>query len=213
MDWIGFGQSGRRPAPPFFDMGLWEGQLRLALDHIGSDRVGLVAHSIAAAIALRVAARDRRITKILTTGAMGAPFVVNACTRSVWTFPTTRAELRAALECLVYDRALITDAFIDDRFDVLQRGDYRDYFRAMFAGDKQRYVDASVVPDEMLGTVAADLLMIHGREDLAFPAASGTVALAPKLARADMWLLARCSHSVALEHPDKLVAAAEILFR
>lgn len=212
MDWIGFGSSGRRPSPPFFDIELWERQLRFVLDKIAGEAIGLVAHSLAAALALRVGANDKRITGILTTGAMGAPFPANEHTARVWTFPGTRAELRAALESLVYDRSLLTERFINDRFDHLQRGDYRSYFGAMFAGDKQQYIDAAIVPAELLRAIDADVLMLHGRDDLAFPAASGTFALAPQLPRADMWILARCSHSVALEYPDKVLGAAKVLF-
>ena len=213
MDWIGFGRSGRLARPPFFDPALWERQLRFVLDEIAADAVGVVAHSIAAAIALRVAADDERIRGILTTGAMGAPFPVNEYTRRVWSFPATRGDLRAALECLVYDRSLLTDAFVADRFDHLQRGDYASYFTSMFAGDKQQYVDAAVVPPDVLRAVAVDVLMLHGRDDVAFPAASGTIALAPRLSRADTWIVARCSHSIALEHPDKVIGAAAVLFR
>jgi 2-hydroxymuconate-semialdehyde hydrolase len=212
MDWIGFGGSGRREWPPFFDLSLWERQLRFALDRIASDAIGLLAHSIAASIAFRVAASDRRVTKILTTGAMGAPFAANDDTRRVWTFPATRADLRATLQCLVHDQAIVTEDFVQDRFDNLQRGDYRSYFSAMFAGDKQQYIDATMVPDQILKAVMAEVLMLHGRDDRPFPAATGTMALAPKLSRADMWILARCSHSVALEHPGKVLAAARMLF-
>jgi 2-hydroxymuconate-semialdehyde hydrolase len=212
MDWIGFGRSGRRPQPPFFDVAFWEKQLRFMLDAVGADTIGVIAHSLAAAIVLRVAAHDTRITHILTTGAMGAPFAVNEHTRRVWTVPHNRAEVRAALESLVYDHSLLTDPFIDNRVAQLQRGDHGSYFDAMFAGDKQQYVDASVISPDLLRKIGAEVLMLHGRDDVPFPA-SATMTLAQQLPRADMWLIAHCSHSIALEHPEKVVAAARILFR
>ncbi len=39
-----------------------------------------------------------------------------------------------------------------------------------------------------------------------------TLALAASLRQADVTLLAHCSHSIALEFPEKLLAAAVLLF-
>jgi hypothetical protein len=39
-----------------------------------------------------------------------------------------------------------------------------------------------------------------------------TMAVAPHLPRADLRILARCGQSVALKHPDKVVASARIMF-
>ncbi len=56
------------------------------------------------------------------------------------------------------------------------------------------------------------MTMLHGRNDVAFPAAI-SLALAEQLPQADVMLIARCSHSVAMEHPDKLLSAALALFK
>jgi 2-hydroxymuconate-semialdehyde hydrolase len=212
MDWIGFGASGRLGTPPFFDLALWEQQVRFALERIAADRVGILAHSLGAAVALRVAATDRRVVKLLTTGAMGAPFSANEYTRSTWTFPASPEALRRTMEMLVYDRSLLTDEFIANRFENLQRGAYQAYFSSMFEGSPQQYVDAAVVPEAMLATVQAEVLMMHGRDDVAFPVATTTI-LTGKIRQADAWILGRCRHSVALEYPEKVLAAAHVLFR
>jgi len=212
MDWIGFGASGRLAAPPFFDMALWERQVRFALARMPGDRVGILAHSLAAAVALRVAATERRVAKLLTTGAMGAHFPANERTQATWTFPSSREALRATLQGLVYDPSLITEDFVANRFENLQRGDYRAHFSSMFAGPPQAYVDAAVVPEAALAAVDADVLMMHGRDDIAFPA-STTTTLARKVPAADVWMVSRCSHSIAVEYPDKVLAAAQVLFR
>ena len=53
--------------------------------------------------------------------------------------------------------------------------------------------------------------MLHGRDDVAFPP-EVTLKLAAKLPQADVCLLARCSHSVAMEHPDVVLTTAQRLF-
>ncbi len=212
MDLIGFGRSDRKPETPYFDMDLWLGQCRAMLDRIGSSSVGIIGHSISGALALRLAASDPRITKVLTTGAMGASFTVNEHTIRTWTFPNNRDELRRAAESLVYDKSLIDDAYIENRENVLFDGEYESYFSTLFNGDKQQYVDAAIISDEELAKISCDVMMLHGRDDLGFPAESLTLPISRSIAKADATVIGRCSHSIAMEHPAKLIGAADVLF-
>lgn len=193
-------------------MNLWDRQLSFALERLPGDRVGIVAHSLAAVFALRAAASTPRVTKLLTTGAMGTHFVANEHLNRIWTFPDTPEALRTALECLVFDRAVITDDFVQERFTNLQRGDYREYFSSMFEGDKQQYVDESALDPSILRKITADVLMLHGRDDLPIPFEDTSLVMARSIRNADVWIVAECGHSPALEQPDKLLAAAQLLF-
>lgn len=211
MDLIGFGKSDRRPHRPYFDIDVWVAQCRAMIDAMGAPEVGILGHSISGAIALKVAAIDPRVRAVLTTGTMGAPFVANEGTVRTWSFPKNRAELRAAAEGLIYDTSIIDEAYLDNREAVLFAGDYEKYFGEMFGGDKQQYVDAAVLAPEELANVRCPVTMMHGRNDTAFPM-TGTLVVAESLPTADVILLAKCSHSIAMEHPEKLIAAAELLF-
>ncbi len=213
MDLVGFGLSGRKPQPPYFDIELWLRQCRAMLEHVGAGRVGIIGHSISGALALRLAASDRRIAKVLTTGCMGARFAVNAYTERTWTFPKNREELRLAAECLVYDKSLIDDAYLENRAKVLFDGEYETYFSALFDGDKQQYIDATVIQPDELSNIACDVAMLHGRDDPGFPAELLTLTLSRSMPKADVTLIGRCSHSIAMEHPAKLISTAELLFR
>src|SRR5690606_29293281 len=73
-DMIGFGKSGRKPAAPYFDYGLWLRQAISILECIPQQRVGVIAHSLSASIGLTMAADHPRVAGIMTTGAMGARF-------------------------------------------------------------------------------------------------------------------------------------------
>lgn len=212
MDLIGFGLSGRRLAPPFFDIAFWQRQCQAMLDLIPGESVGILGHSLSGALALKLTAADPRITRTMTTGSMGAAFAVNQDTSRCWTFPADRAALRATAEVLIHDHTHITEAYIDNRVKTLfEDTDYRAYFTAMFAGDHTRFAAAAELSAAELTRVNTPVTMLHGRNDTAFPPEI-TLALAESLEQADVILLAHCSHSIALEQPQKLLAAAALLF-
>ncbi len=213
MDLIGFGQSGRRPEPPFFDIDFWLGQCRTLLALMPGESIGIVGHSLSGALALKLAAGDPRIGQVLTTGSMGAPFTPNPGTRLCWTFPETAEALRRTAEMLIFDTSLIDDAYIAARRAVLfEDPGYAPYFRAMFAGDALTYADAAVLSADELSRITCPVSMLHGRNDTAFPPEI-SLSLAACIAQADVTILARCSHSVAMEHPAKFLAAAHSLFQ
>ncbi|PKU23502.1 alpha/beta fold hydrolase [Telmatospirillum siberiense] len=203
-DLIGFGRSGRKTQAPFFDMALWEAQLDALLAVVPEEEVGVVGHSLSGALALRLAARERRITRVITTATMGWSFAETPHTQRCWTFPETRDDLRKTMEALTFDHAGITESLLDDRMSLLHDGVYGPYFRAMFHGDKQRYIDEAAVPIADLARIACPVLMIHGRNDLLFPAEGTTLPLSAHLPRATVLLLPGCGHLPALEHPGIL---------
>jgi 2-hydroxymuconate-semialdehyde hydrolase len=210
-DLVGFGLSDRKRTPPFFDVELWLRQAQCLLDRFDAEQVGVLGHSLSGALALKLAARDRRVAKVMTTGTMGAGFTPNEYLARVWTFPRSRAELRLVAECLVHDPSTITDAYIENRLPVLNAPGYAEYFGAMFAGDKQSFVDATVLSPAELRAITCEVTLLHGRDDLPLPVQL-TMAIAAELPQADVVLLGGCGHSPALEHPQKLIAAAAVLF-
>ncbi len=211
-DLIGFGLSGRKPDEPYFDMALWQRQGAFLLDALGDGPIGIIGHSLSAALGLKLAAADRRISKVLATGAMGTEHKVSQELSQLWTFPETIDDLRAAMGLLLYDQSPVTEEFLQNRMEVLHSGDYEAYFSSMFGGDKQRYQDAGVVTKDELAKVTCDVLLVHGRDDLPVPFMETSLVLAGALAQADLVVLGRCGHGPALEHPGKLLALAYQFF-
>ena len=212
MDLVGFGQSGRRPAPPFFDMQLWLRQCQALLARMPGEQVYVLGHSLSGALALKLAAAEPRIAKVLTTGTMGAAFEVNEDTVRCWSFPEDRAAMAATARVLIHDHSHITDAYLDNRVKTLFADPgYKDYFQSMFSGDRQRFVTEALLSPEELSRITVPVTMLHGRDDTAFPPGI-TLQLARSLPQADVTLLAQCSHSIALEQPQKLLAACDMLF-
>jgi 2-hydroxymuconate-semialdehyde hydrolase len=212
MDLIGFGESGRRPKTPYFDVNFWLAQCKAMIDSIPGGDIGIIGHSVSGALALKLAASNQRVKKVLTTGSMGAHFKVNAATLRCWTAPKTRADLLELAKATIHDQRHVTDAWIAGREKVLfEDATYGPYFTAMFPRDRQEYVDDAVLSVEELSRIQCDVTMMHGRNDIPFPP-SMSISIAEKIPQADLILLARCSHSVAVEYPDKLLAAAHLLF-
>jgi 2-hydroxymuconate-semialdehyde hydrolase len=211
-DLIGFGRSGRKTHMPFFDLELWLEQCREMIKRMPGDRIGVIGHSLGGALALKLAASEPRIVKVMTTATLGARFPLNDSAISTWTFPKDRDALRETAKRLIANHALIDETYIANREKILFDGEYERYFASMFEGDKQRYIDATALSDDELARITADVLMLHGRDDPGFPAAPLTLTLARSLPQADVVLLARCSHSIAYEHPDKFLRLAIAFF-
>ncbi|TKI04685.1 alpha/beta fold hydrolase [Martelella alba] len=212
MDLVGFGSSDRKPATPYFDFALWTRQANAMLDHIGASQVGIIGHSLSAAIALTLAAADRRVSAVLTTGAIGAPFTATAATQRIWRCPKSREELVATLATLIHDASIIDDAYISAREPVVFAPGYGDYFDEMFAGDPQSYVEKTTLSDEVLAAIHCPVIMLHGRHDIPFPPSSSEI-LSAKISHADLQILSECSHSVAFERRGAFLAAARQLFQ
>lgn len=212
MDLIGFGTSGQKPAPPYFDFPLWVSQARAVLDVMPAGKVGIFGHSASGAIALRLAASEARVAAVVTTGTAGTRFEVNADLKRLWTFPESREDLRVSLRSLIHDPGRVTESGLDVRWGILQSGGYRDYFSAMFAGDVQRLADTWVVGDAELKRITADYTLVHGRDDLPCPAEVTSVRLAEQIRHANLVLLSRCGHAPALEHPEQVCAAVRLAF-
>jgi 2-hydroxymuconate-semialdehyde hydrolase len=211
MDLIGFGKSGRKSQEPYFDYGLWMRQAAAMLERIPGQRVGVIGHSLSASIGLTLAAQASRVGAVMTTGAMGAKFKLNDGTRRTWTCPRTREELVRALSGLIHDTSGITDDYLRTREQVIFAPGYADYFDTMFKGNQQQYIDAAMLSDSTLERITCPVLMLHGRNDGAFPT-SNSIALAQKLAHADLMLISACSHSVAAERADTFMALAHDFF-
>jgi 2-hydroxymuconate-semialdehyde hydrolase len=152
------------------------------------------------------------VKKVMATGTMGASFPCKPGSR-LWRYPEGRDAVRQSAQVTVFDKALIDEAEVDYRWIVLSAPGYREYWESMFDKEKQHYIDAAAVPAEDLAKVKAQaqVLMMHGRQDVNFPPDDTCLVLARSL-HADVWVIDNCAHSVALEHPQKFLAGAGLLF-
>lgn len=212
MDLIGFGTSGQKPAPPYFDFPLWVRQARAVLGLMPAAEIGVFGHSASGAIALRLAASEPRIAAVITTGTAGTRFDVNGDLKRLWTFPDSREDLRGSLRSLIHDPTRVTESGLDARWGILQSSGYREYFTAMFAGNLQLLADSWIVTGDELKGISADYTLVHGRDDLPCPVEATSMRLAHQIRHANLVLLSRCGHAPALEHPEQVCAAVRLAF-
>ncbi|EJB4873706.1 alpha/beta hydrolase [Klebsiella pneumoniae] len=212
MDLIGFGISDRKLTKPYFDFDMWVRQVKAMIDYIGADEIGVVGHSISAAIALKHASSDSRITSLLTTGAIGAQFEGSEATQRIWRCPRNREELIETIGTLIHDKSVIDEAYVSAREPVVFQEGYAEYFDEMFAGDPQKFIEQTTLSSETLAAVTCPVVMLHGRDDVPFPA-STSEKISKELINADLHILSNCSHSVVLERNDAFMAAVYQLFK
>jgi pimeloyl-ACP methyl ester carboxylesterase len=210
-DLVGFGQSGRKASMPFFDMEMWERQVLALTTRFPSQRVGLVGHSLAGSVVLKVAAGRPQVAGVVTTGTAGRSSIPNSGGPG-WRFPDNTEQLRQGIQRTLFDKSLVDDEEIARRMRVLSAPGYRAYFEAMFSNSKAALVEAMAVPDDMLRAIACPVTLMHGRDDATFTPEDTSLAMSLLIPRADVTILNRCAHSVALEYPEKFLAAVHMTF-
>ncbi|MBL7249599.1 alpha/beta fold hydrolase [Alloalcanivorax marinus] len=208
MDWIGFGGSQGKAAPPFFDPALWLRQARALVRRLGHPETRLWGQSIGGALALAVAADEPSVAALVTTGSGGGRHRLNADLDRFWTLPDSVDAMRAAMASGNHDPALATEALARERLATLSKGGLSRYFHTMMATDRQALLDAVRVPDERLRAISARVLMIHGREDKPVPAGQNTLYLQARVKHCDTLLLSACGHNPCWEHPRRVAVAA-----
>ncbi len=212
-DLIGFGESGRKAAPPYFDVELWvEQALSMIEEVLPPGPCGVAGHSMGGALALKTASRCDRVRCVLTSSTVGSAYALNDALDGFWTLPKTPEALKESMLKMVGSTAALTEEMIDQRWDLLQTQGYAAYFGEMFAPPRQQYLDAGILIPEGLASISAKVVMLHGRVDQPCPAADTTMVLAKALPTADIQLLGHCGHNLPRERSEEYLSAAIKLF-
>lgn len=212
-DLVGFGESGRKSDEPYFDVGLWVRQGLTMLDLLPDGPCGVAGHSMGGAIALKIAAASDRVGHVLTSSTVGTSYPLTPALDAFWSLPADRAELRAAMENMMFDPAAVTEPMIEGRWDLLAQDGYAEYFGKMFGGDRQRYIDAGIVTDAEFAALASKKIsLIHGADDKPCPADVTSAALAERLPHATLELIGDCGHNLPREYTRNYLDAAYNLF-
>ena len=98
------------------------------------------------------------------------------------------------------------------RLEVINCDGYDIYFSKLFKGDKQRYLDKTVLTPAELKRLKARVTLIHGAQDFAVPFIKAAVPLADSTPQADLIRIADCGHGASLDHPKKILDAGRTLF-
>ena len=212
MDLIGFGGSERNRNKPYFDVELWVRQADEMLALMPPGPVGIIGHSMGGAMALKLAARNARIVKAMTSCTVGAAYPINDALNGFWSAPSDRSALRQAMSRMVYASESVSDDMIEDRWKLLTQDGYPDYCRELFAQPRQCLLDSAVLSDDEIGRISAQVVMLHGRNDQPCPPEQTTLVLSRKLSRADVHLLGGCGHNLPRERSAAFIEIVSAFF-
>ena len=214
VDLIGFGRSGVKPREPFFDVDMWSRQAQMALDRLAAQgSVGVIGHSLSGYLALRLAANNPRIDKVLATGAMGGRYKKNDAVKFAWTMPKNEDGLRQLYKIVSTSPPEATEHFVSARFALIDTPAYRNYFTRMFKGDIQRYINQATLTKQELGRIKQQVVLLYGANDRPVPFLTAALPLARAIPQADLIRLANCGHTPSLDQPEKFLSVARSLFR
>jgi 2-hydroxymuconate-semialdehyde hydrolase len=211
-DLIGFAESERKRETPYFDVDLWVRQGLAMLELMPDGPCGVAGHSLGGALALKIASQSARVTRVLTSCGIGAPYPINQALEAFWSPPADKDGLRRAMQAMVADRSAITDDMIDGRWELLGQPGYSEFFADMFSPPRQRFIDAAVLSEQELAAITARVMMIHGRDDRPCPPEQTTQILAQSLPQAEIRLVPGCGHNLPRETPAAYMSAASEIF-
>ena len=209
VDMPGFGRSGKPPvAGNYFTFAA--GALAGLLRGLGIERVHLVGNSLGGGTAVRFAlAHPEHTGRLVLMGPGGLSLNVFAPdptegvkALAAFTADPTRERLAAFLRTLVYDRRLVTDELVDERFAAASDP----AALAAMASLGASFFDPDTAEEGMLWREAhrlgQDVLLVWGREDRVNPLDGALLAL-KLIRRAQLHVFGRCGHWAQLEKYDE----------
>src|SRR6266568_3083396 len=204
-DQPGFGRSDKPTDHPQYFTHSADALLGL-LDHLGIERTHLIGNSLGGGTAVRFALRhpDRAGRLVLMApGGLGlnvfAPDPTEGVTRlASFGANPSKDRMAAFLRTLVYDRSLVTDELVEQRYAAASTPESRRAMAALGAS----FSRPDDYEDGMLWREAHRLrqrvLLVWGREDRVNPLDGALVAL-KVIRRAQLHVFGRCGHWAQLE--------------
>ncbi|GIW20726.1 MAG: hypothetical protein KatS3mg065_1022 [Chloroflexota bacterium] len=169
-DLSGFGRT-TPDRPPTPDVWRWADEVLALLDALAVERVDVVGNSMGGAVALALAVRaPERVRRIVTMGSVGVPFELTPGLDAVWGYRPSLDAMRDLVRLFAFDpRYAEDDDLVRLRYEGSADPVMAEQYAALFPAPRQRWVDASVIPEASLRTIRAPLLAVHGRDDRVVP--------------------------------------------
>ena len=200
-DLLGFGQTGA-PADGTYSMNAWVAHVVALLDELGVERAHVVGNSFGGGLALRLAARHPgRVNRLVLMGAVGLEFPITEGLDDVWGYEPSVESMRRLLETFAHDPALVNDDLAEMRYRASMAPGVQERYSAMFPAPRQRWVDAMATPADEVCTIAAETLIVHGRDDRVIPL-DVSLRLAHLIDRSQLHVFGRCGHWTQIEHAE-----------
>jgi pimeloyl-ACP methyl ester carboxylesterase len=214
LEFPGFGVSDPVKGHPMMTAAASVLQL---LDGLGLQSADLIGNSMGGIVALNVAAaHPRRVGKLVTIGGVGLALFSAGPAEGInllmeFAGNPTRERLIEWLHSMVYDRALVTEELIEERWALATAADSLATARAMYSRETFEARQAAMANSDqppywaMLHKVSAPTLLTWGRDDRVSPLDSVLVPMRT-MPNAEVHVFPRCGHWTMLEQRDAFVA-------
>ncbi len=208
LDFPGFGRSYSPEANPVM---VAPGAVVAFLDALGLGAVPVVGNSMGGGVAAQVAAgQPDRISRLVTLGGVGVPLFSASPPEGIkllveFALDPTRDRLVKWMESMVYDTALITDEFVQLRWEQATDPAALDGIRRMYNQQllaNFRAIAGNPAGLAMLPKIQAPTLLTWGRDDRVTPLDS---ALGPMrfIPRCELHVFYDCGHWAMIERKDE----------
>jgi 2-hydroxy-6-oxonona-2,4-dienedioate hydrolase len=215
LEFPGFGVSDPVDGHPMLTAGA---SVLHLIDGLGLEQVDVVGNSMGGIVAVNVAANvPQRFRRLVTVGGVGVSLFSPGPAEGInllmeFVTDPTRARLVEWLHSMVYDRSLITEELIEERWALANDPASLASARAMYSRETfmatQAAMRASGQPPywAMLHKVQAPTLLTWGRDDRVSPLDTAIVPMRT-IPNAELHVFPNCGHWTMIEQKDAFVSA------
>jgi pimeloyl-ACP methyl ester carboxylesterase len=208
LDMPGFGKSYSPDANP---MMVAPAAVLDFMDGLGLDSIPLVGNSMGGAVSARIAAEHpERVSRLATIGGVGLSLFSPSPPEGIkllveFVEDPTMERLLAWMESMVYDTAVLTDEFVQMRWesatDPVAAADIKKlYNRPMLAAMRSRLGAADQLA--VLTKIQAPTLIMFGRDDRVTPLDSSLAAMR-YIPKCELHVFYDCGHWAMIERKDE----------
>ena len=205
LDMAGFGLT-ECESEPSLNMKMWVGQLLGFLEALNVGPAVLVGNSFGGALSLAAALRQpEAVLGLVLMGTPAGQFEQTNALSEGAAFEPSLESMQAILERFPYDASVVTEAMVQERYQMSLRHPGGAALRALMPqsnDEAPRLVRG--VPHEKLATIGQPVLLLHGREDSVIPM-DVAVGAARHLPNSELHIFGKCGHWVQLEYPKAFV--------
>ena len=209
LDMPGFGKSYSCEQNPLFAA---PGAVMDFLDGMSLDSIPIVGNSMGGNVAARIAAtHPDRVSRLVTIGGVGMALFNPTPAEGIkllveFVEDPTRARLIAWMESMVYDTAILTDEFVEMRWEAATAPGALDDVRRLFNRPMlaaMRHSSAGAADTvAMLSKIEAPTLMTWGRDDRVTPLDNALVPMR-LIRKGELHVFYNCGHWAMIERKDE----------
>jgi 2-hydroxymuconate-semialdehyde hydrolase len=197
-DMVGFGYT-ERPDMVNYGPATWVQHVVDFIDALELDRVHVVGNSLGARIALGIALEHpARLDRLVLMGAGVLRRETTAALATTRQYEPSPAAMRAVLEGFAYDRSIVTQAMVEERYRASIEPGAQEAYVQMFR-DRTNSGNETTLEESVLTEVSAPTLIVHGFDDKVIPYGL-SIRITELIPDAQLHLFKQCGHWAQLEH-------------